>query len=65
MGNPLDSRRFMVLLLDTVVSVALHFWQGADAQFLIAALQPVALALIASYTVEGTIRVRQGLTWKE
>lgn len=63
--NPLASRRFLTLLLDTVVSVGLHFWQGADAIFLIGALQPVFLALIASYTVEGTARIRQGLTWRE
>jgi hypothetical protein len=60
----LKSRRFMVLVLDTAVSIALHFWQGADAIFLIGALQPVALAVIVSYTVEGTARIKAGLMWK-
>jgi D-alanyl-lipoteichoic acid acyltransferase DltB (MBOAT superfamily) len=60
----LNSRRFMTLLLDTAISVALHFWHGADANFLIAALQPIALALIVSYTAEGTARINKGLLWK-
>ncbi len=43
-----ESRRFMTLVLDTVVSIALHFFTGADALFLIGALQPVFLAIVVS-----------------
>ena len=62
--NPLTSRRFLTLLLDTAVSIVLHFYAGADVNFLIAAIQPIFLFLIMSYTVEGSVRLRQGLTWK-
>lgn len=64
MANPLASRRFLTLLLDTAVSIALHFYAGESVNFLIAAIQPIFVFLIMSYTVEGTVRVRQGLTWK-
>lgn len=56
----LKSRRFMMLVLDTAVTVALHFMAGEDAKFLIGALQPVFVMMIASYTVEGTARINNG-----
>jgi hypothetical protein len=63
--NPLASRRFLTLLLDTIVSVFLHFYAGDDVNFLIAAIQPIFVFLIISYTVEGSLRIRQGLSWRE
>ena len=63
--NPLASRRFLTLLLDTVISIVLRFYGGEDMNFLIAAIQPIFVFLIMSYTVEGSLRIRQGLTWKE
>lgn len=62
--NILTSRRFLTLVLDTAVSVGLHYWQGANANFLIMAMQPIFIALITSYTVEGSARIKQGLSWK-
>lgn len=54
-----QSRRFWLLILDTVVSLALYFVgkYGAvgtieDVKFIIGALQPVFIVLIAAYTVE-------------
>ena len=52
------SRRFWTMLIYTIVSVALYFvgkyFQVAaeDVKFLIAALLPIALALVAAYTVD-------------
>lgn len=51
----LTSRRFWMLMLDTVISITLHYWGGADTQFLITALQPIFALIILSYTVDGTI----------
>ena len=48
----LKSRRFWVMLLDTTVSILIHYFGGGDTKFLIGALQPVAMLLIASYTSE-------------
>lgn len=54
----LQSRRFLTLVVYTVISVALYFvgkyFQVAaeDVKFLIAALLPIVLALIAAYTVD-------------
>jgi hypothetical protein len=44
-----------MLMLDTVISITLHYWGGADTQFLITALQPIFALIILSYTVDGTI----------
>ena len=54
----LASRRFWVLVVDTVISLLLYFvgkYAGAameDVKFLILALQPIALLLIAAWTVD-------------
>jgi hypothetical protein len=48
----LYSRKFMVLILDTIVSVVLHYVGGADVQFLIASLQPVAMTIIYAIAKE-------------
>jgi hypothetical protein len=53
------SRKFWLLILDTVVSVATYFVglyvldvQAEQVLFLIASLQPVFLFLITAYTVQ-------------
>lgn len=47
------SRKFMLLLLDTAVSIALYFFaEVPNVEFLIGALQPVFVALIYSIAVE-------------
>lgn len=54
----LQSRRFLTLVVYTAISVVLYFvgkyFQVAaeDVKFLIAALLPIVLALIAAYTVD-------------
>ena len=48
----LYSRKFLVLVLDTIISVVLYYWGGPDVEFLIAALQPVALMLIFAIAKE-------------
>ena len=49
--NLLKSKRFWILMLDTAVSIILHFWGGADVNFLIGALQPIFMLVISAYTV--------------
>ena len=62
-GNPIQgllrSRKFLLLILDTVISIALAFvaeYATPEAakmiQFLIAALQPVFVAIILAIAVE-------------
>lgn len=62
--NPFDrllrSRRFWMLVLDTVVSVALRFLAGDDAQFLVAALQPIFIVIVVSFTIEDREAIRAG-----
>jgi hypothetical protein len=53
-----QSRRFWLLVLDSVISIVLHFYAGGDVTFLIGALQPVFVALIIAYTVDDTIAAR-------
>ena len=53
--NIVTSRRFWLLVLDTVVTILLHFYAGGDVTFLIGALQPVFIALIIAYTVDDTV----------
>ena len=55
----LSSRRFWLLLLDTIISIAMYFigaygspQMANDAKFLIGALQPVFLFLITALTIE-------------
>jgi hypothetical protein len=50
-----SSRRFWLLVLDSVISIVLHFYAGGDVTFLIGALQPVFIALIIAYTVDDTV----------
>lgn len=53
-----QSRRFVLLLLDTVVSIILFYSAKflpesiEDIKYLIGILQPIAIALIVAYTVE-------------
>lgn len=53
-----QSRRFWTLVLDVVISLALYFvakYFGAgldDVRFLIVTLQPIAILLIAAFTVD-------------
>lgn len=54
----LNSRRFWLLMLDSVVSIVLHFFAGGDVTFLIGALQPVFIALIVAYTVDDTVETQ-------
>ena len=61
MVNPLKSKRFLVMLLDAVISIILHFWGGADVQFLIVTLQPIFIFLIGAYAVEDVALVKRGL----
>ncbi len=62
------SRKFLVLLLDTVVSLLLYFggkYLGGsaydDVKFVIGALQPVALVLIYSIAQEDVAALRAGV----
>jgi len=56
--NILKSRRFLTLLMDTVISLSMFFiakyLNGGmeDVKFVIMTLQPVFIALIAAYGVE-------------
>jgi hypothetical protein len=43
------------LVLDSSVSIILHYMAGADVSFLIGALQPVFITLIIAYTVDDTV----------
>lgn len=59
MASLLKSRKFLLLVLDVLMSAALYFggkYAGAsafeDIQFLIAGLQPVFVAVIASVAYE-------------
>jgi hypothetical protein len=52
------SRRFWLLILDSVVSILLHFYVGGEVNFLIGALQPVFIALIVAYTVDDTVTAK-------
>lgn len=58
----LQSRRFWTLLVDAVLSIALYFVGKyfavalEDLRFLIIAIQPIAVALIAAYTIDDTQR---------
>ena len=48
-----QSRKFLLLLLDTVVSVVLYFFATApNIEFLIGAIQPVFVAIIYSIALE-------------
>ena len=57
----LKSRRFWLLVLDTIVSISTYFvgkYAGLAAQdtlFLITALQPVFVALIISITIDDAV----------
>lgn len=53
-----QSRRFWLLIIDSVTSIVLHFVAGPDVSFLIGALQPVFIAVIIAYTVDDTTAAR-------
>ena len=57
----LQSRKFLVLILDTVISIVLHYYGGEDVQFLIGALQPVALMLIYAIAKEDAAMFAAGM----
>ena len=46
------SRKFLLLLLDTIISLVLHFAGGQDVEFVIGALQPVFAFIIAAIAYE-------------
>lgn len=49
----LYSRKFLLMVLDTVVSIVLHFFADVpNVEFLIGAIQPVFVALIVAIAVE-------------
>ena len=49
----LKSRKFLLLVLDTIVSCLLYFFAAVpNVEFLIGALQPVFVAIIYSIAVE-------------
>ena len=62
----LQSRKFLLLILDTVVSVATYFvgkyagFQGQDIIFLIAALQPIFMVAINSIAKEDVAQLAAG-----
>lgn len=56
----IQSRKFWLLILDVVVSIALHFLTGDDALFLIGAIQPVFLLVINSVTREDVAAIAAG-----
>ena len=63
-----ESRRFWTMLIYAGVSIVLYFvgkYAGAaedDVKFLIAALLPIALALVAAYTVDYMQQARLEMT---
>lgn len=62
----LHSRKFWLLILDTVVSVSTYFVgkylgaEGKDVIFLIAALQPIFMIAINSITKEDVAQLEAG-----
>ena len=61
-----NSRKFWVLVIDTIVSVATYFVgkylgaEGKDILFLIAALQPIFLMVVNSITREDVAQLAAG-----
>jgi len=48
-----QSRKFLLLLLDTIVSVVLYFFSGVpNIEFLIATIQPVFVMIIYAIALE-------------
>lgn len=52
------SKKFLTLLLDTAVSITLHFTGNPNVIWLIAAIQPVFVALIAAYATQEIAAMR-------
>lgn len=59
MISPLHSRRFWVLIVDSVVAIIIYFGTKYlspammdDAKFMVAIMQPFAALLIAAYTTD-------------
>lgn len=56
-----QSRKFLLLLADTVVSILLYFFSGVEnIEFLIGAMQPVFIALIIAISVEDAAKKLNG-----
>jgi hypothetical protein len=59
-----ESRRFWLLVLDTVISISLYFVgryavaQAEDLKFLMLALQPIFIAVILGYTSDNAAEIR-------
>lgn len=60
LGKLLYSRKFLILMLDTIISVVLYYCGGPDVEFLIAALQPVVMMLIFAIAKEDSARLAAG-----
>lgn len=67
MGSMFRSRKFLTLLLDTVVSILIFFVTkyaapslAEDILFLIGGLQPVVLAVVVMWGVEDAAAKRSG-----
>jgi hypothetical protein len=56
----LYSRKFLVLMLDTIVSIILHYVGGSDTEFLIASIQPVAMMIIYAISAEDVAEKKNG-----
>lgn len=56
----LFSRKFLVLILDTIISVILHFGGTENVEFLIGALQPVAMVIIYAIAMEDVAKTNNG-----
>ena len=57
----LQSRKFMVLVLDTIVSIVLYYWGGEQVEFLIGVLQPIAMMLIYAIAKEDAAALLAGV----
>jgi hypothetical protein len=57
----LYSRKFLVLVLDTIISIILYFSGAPDVKFLIGSLQPVALVIIYAIAQEDIAKMNNGM----
>jgi hypothetical protein len=56
MKSPLfSSRRFWVLVLSIATELVLHYFGGVDTEFLVRTITPLAMLIIMSYTVDGSV----------
>jgi hypothetical protein len=54
-----ESRRFWIMILAIVSELAMHYFGGVDTDFLLKTFTPLAMLLIMSYTVDGTVWARK------